>query len=257
MFDRYQLKMFESRTRNETPDQTSSKIMKDEYLTHVYKTIFDFSISRIPSTAELHPMVILEIGSAGGITKFLNQSVVTSDIRIGNNIDHVLQNEIIPFEDESIDRLIGKDVLHHIPDIKKHFLEVERCLKDGGVAVYAEPNWNLFSRFVFSFFHPEPFLMSAKEWKFASSDPMFSNQALPFVVFKRDLGKFHELFKNLKVEIYPPSIGVTFALSGGVYSRNKIPAKLLILLSKLENRSPVWMKFFGLNRFIVIRKLVR
>lgn len=257
MFDEYQTKMFESRIRQEIPEQTSEKILKDSYLCHVYKTIFDFSMSKILTIEGTHPTVTLEIGSAGGITKFLNQSVITSDIRTCANVDFVLQNELIPFDDESIDRIIGKDVLHHIPDIEKHFLEVERCLKNGGIAVYSEPNWNVFSRFVFTFFHPEPYLTRVKEWKFTSNDPMFSNQALPFLVFKRDLVKFHELFKNLAVEIYSPSIGVAFALSGGVYSRNKIPSKLLILLSKLENRIPFWMKFFGLNRYIVIRKGIR
>jgi SAM-dependent methyltransferase len=255
MFHKFQTKLFETRVRNESPEESSNKILNDRYLTQVYRTIFDFLTSDVLLATDKDLQVTLEIGSAGGITKFLDSTVVTSDVRSGSNIDFVLINGKLPFEDETFDRIIGKDVLHHIPDIVSHIREVERCLKAGGIAVYSEPNWNLFSRVVFTLFHPEPYLSSVDDWKFTSNDPMYSNQALPYVVFKRDLRKFQELFSSLEVEIYPPTIGLTFALSGGVYSRNKIASKLLLQLSRLEKKVPFCLKFFGLNRFIVIRKM--
>ena len=54
-----------------------------------------------------------------------------------------LQNasaEELPFDDDSFDAVIGFDVLHHVPNIKKAMAEANRVLMPGGKFASIEPN---------------------------------------------------------------------------------------------------------------------
>lgn len=229
-----------------------SKVLRDPFLSSTYSGIFQAQHKIIGTSCE----VILEIGSAGGITKILNNKIVTSDVRPAIGVDLVIDaSQPLPFGQNSVEGLIAKDVLHHLPDPVAHFNEIGRVLKLGATAVYAEPNWNLISRFVFYFFHPEPWIHQTN-WKFKSTDPMFANQALPWIIFIRDRNEFESEFPNLEVSISKiPLNGLAFLISGGVYNRTKISSDLLIKLAAWENNHPMWMKFFGLTRIIAIKKI--
>jgi ubiquinone/menaquinone biosynthesis C-methylase UbiE len=49
--------------------------------------------------------------------------------------------EILPFEDESFDLVLGHAVLHHIPNLGKAFAEFRRVLRPGGMIAFAgEPS---------------------------------------------------------------------------------------------------------------------
>jgi ubiquinone/menaquinone biosynthesis C-methylase UbiE len=49
--------------------------------------------------------------------------------------------EVLPFEDESFDLVLGHAVLHHIPDLDKAFAEFRRVLRPGGMIAFAgEPS---------------------------------------------------------------------------------------------------------------------
>jgi ubiquinone/menaquinone biosynthesis C-methylase UbiE len=49
--------------------------------------------------------------------------------------------EVLPFEDESFDLVLGHAVLHHIPDLAKAFSEFDRVLRPGGAIVFCgEPS---------------------------------------------------------------------------------------------------------------------
>ena len=53
----------------------------------------------------------------------------------------VTEAEVLPFEDESFDVVLGHAVLHHIPDLDKAFSEFFRVLRPGGVIVFCgEPS---------------------------------------------------------------------------------------------------------------------
>jgi hypothetical protein len=139
-------------------------------------------------------------------------------------------------------------------DIEAHFREVERVLKPGNSAVYLEPNWNLWSRFILYFFHVEPYLKNQPNWKFESLDPMHSNQALPWIVFVRDKNDFQRKFPNLLPQIHNSFVGFSYVLSGGVNGQTFLPQKLLLLIFKLELVFGQHLRFFHLARFISITK---
>ena len=49
--------------------------------------------------------------------------------------------EVLPFEDERFDLVLGHAVLHHLPDLDAAFREFHRVLRPGGVAIFAgEPS---------------------------------------------------------------------------------------------------------------------
>jgi ubiquinone/menaquinone biosynthesis C-methylase UbiE len=49
--------------------------------------------------------------------------------------------EVLPFEDESFDLVLGHAVLHHIPDLDRAFAEFRRVLRPGGMIAFAgEPS---------------------------------------------------------------------------------------------------------------------
>jgi ubiquinone/menaquinone biosynthesis C-methylase UbiE len=53
----------------------------------------------------------------------------------------VTEAEMLPFEDESFDLVLGHAVLHHIPDLEKAFAEFRRVLRPGGMIAFAgEPS---------------------------------------------------------------------------------------------------------------------
>lgn len=198
----------------------------------------------------------VEIGAAGGITKYQNPTIITVDVRSDKGgVDIVISDEVLPFDNESITGAIGKDVFHHIPSVEKHLYELERVLAVGAKCAYIEPNWNLFSRIFYTLFHPEPWDSKQVPWSFDSKNPMFSNQALPWIVFKRDFPLFVALFPNLHVRIEPiPLVGLSYLISGGLARRNRISSKALTWIYHKEQRSRTYLRIFGLSRLIVITK---
>jgi SAM-dependent methyltransferase len=245
---------FLRRRRLESPDLAFQKILGDSFLKFVYSRSLQVALIDSNKTDKL-----IELGSAGGITKHLMPSVRTYDVRPSCGVDHVLPiNLLLPFEDHSIDRVIAKDVLHHISNPYTHFSEIQRILKPGSRVIYIEPNWNIFSKFIFYFLHPEPFNVKQENWDFPSNDPMYSNQALASIIFVRDSELFKLKFPSLDFQISSiPINGLAYLISGGVYGRNRISSRFLKRLYKIEERLPFWMKVFGLNRVITVYKKSR
>ena len=211
MFLGFQNRKFGKRDRVEDPNFVSHKVLSDEYLREIYRDIVEEQLS-LKTSKNLDSNVVVELGSAGGITKKISPEIYTTDVRIQDGVDFELNSDFsLPFLDTSVDCIIAKDVLHHISDPNAHFQEINRVLKVGGTVIYTEPNWNFVSRLVFTFFHPEVFNRNQVEWSFPSSDPMYSNQALPYIIFVRDLEIFEDLYPNFEVTIHPKRMnGLSF-----------------------------------------------
>jgi SAM-dependent methyltransferase len=251
MIKEWQLRKFSRSNRNVDPNLSTQLIVKDVYL----KTVYEGILNRQKKLSNEGTRI--EFGSAGGITKILDNSIITSDVRMAAGVDRVIDaSGDFRLEHNSIDAFLSKDVLHHLPNVHIHFNEIEQTLINGGVSSYVEPNWNMFSKFIYTFIHPEPFITKQKEWVFDSEDPMFSNQALPYICFVRDSNKFKKLYPNLLVTIEPvPLDGLAYVLSGGVFNRTLIPSKYLLRLRNFELDNRWFLKIFGLNRLIIIKKI--
>jgi len=255
MFKNWQLAKFEKRRRIEDANYTRATVLGDPFLLKSYQDVLELQLSLLEPLK--YPRVVIELGSAGGITKLNHSFIVTTDIREGDGIDCLLNpNFSLPFEDSSLSGIIAKDVLHHISDPERHFEEIKRVLKNGGMAIYAEPNWNFVSKLIFTLMHPEPFDQEKVKWNFESHDPMYSNQALPYIIFVRDSDVFKKCFPELEVEVLEKTLnGLSFILSGGVMQRTFISPRILLALNKLEKKSKFLMDRFGTIRVIKITKV--
>src|SRR5262249_2028772 len=152
--------------------------------------------------------------------------LITSDV-VEGVADRVIDARSLPFETGSLGAIFLTHVFHHLPDATLFLREASRVLKPGGVIAMVEVAHTRFAKFFFSNFHPEPYDDTTPTWEFSQADSMLdSNQALSWIVFKRDVARFHKLFPEFSLE--PPEFlpWFTYLLAGGVTMRNVIPGFL-------------------------------
>lgn len=247
--------IYERKTLSQ-PANAVERIIKDGYLHQLFSDELNAIRGAITISS---PQRIIEIGAAGGITKIVWPEVETTDVRQSPGVDYVMSAEKIEADKNSVDVLFGMDALHHARNPLAHFIELDRVLKQGGNAIYIEPNWNLFSQFCFKvllkYLHPEPYDTSQYDWEIKNDDPMMGNQAQAFNIFVRDADKFHKEFPNLRIEILQPLKGLSFLLSGGVHTRLPIPSALLLQLYRFEEGNRRWISHFGLGRVVRLTKV--
>ncbi|MEQ8324950.1 MAG: class I SAM-dependent methyltransferase [Vicingaceae bacterium] len=193
----------------------------------------------------------LEIGSGGGFIKELVPEFITSDILELPNVDMAFSAEEMPFADDELSAISMINVLHHIPDVRNFFSEASRTLKPGGKVVMIEPANSPMSRFIYKRFHHELF-DEKRDWSFPATGPLSgSNQALPYIVFKRDRPDFERSFPELKIQTVRLHTGFRYIVSGGVSRKQLLPDFTFAFIKKLEAILP---GLTGMFQTIVLKK---
>lgn len=209
------------------------------------------------SVPGVQDLSIVELGSGSSYIKELRPSVITSDIAPGV-ADMVIDGRELPFPDGRVAALLLTHVFHHIPDVHSFFREALRVLAPGGVISMVECTHSPFARFFFGHIHPEPFNDQAREWTFPSQGRMLdSNQALSWIVFERDRGRFEELYPEFSIErrFYLPWF--SYLMSGGVNLKSAVPASLTGLAAKLDAVLRPFDSMFAIHWHITLRKRSR
>ena len=99
----------------------------------------------------IRKMRILDIGTGhGGIANYiasLDNEVISVDVKNGVSLEteqlfelKIVENEILPFENESFDIVISNHVIEHLNNQHLHLREIYRVLKSDGVCYFAAPN---------------------------------------------------------------------------------------------------------------------
>ena len=198
---------------------------------------------------------VLEIGSGGNFVKTLYPQVITSDVRSLTGVDMVFSAESIPLEDNSLDAIIAIFVLHHIPDVERFFTEANRVLKKGGGIIVVETFYSPFARFIYKNIHPEPFDDHAPDWKIHGHTPMTSsNQALSFLLLKRDRKRFEKRFPCFHLVYNKPFGFIRYMLTGGVWLKQIGPDWIYPVLRIIELFLSPLMFFIGLHHIFVLKK---
>lgn len=94
---------------------------------------------------------ILDIGTGhGGIANYiasLNNKVISVDVKNSICLDtkqlfeqQIVENETLPFENESFDIILSNHIIEHVEEQKLHLSEIYRVLKPDGVCYFASPN---------------------------------------------------------------------------------------------------------------------
>src|SRR5437588_13069218 len=85
------------------------------------------------------------------------------------------------------------------------------------VLLMIEPWVTLWSRFVYTHLHSEPFDPTAAEWGFPISGPLSgANGALPWIIFARDRTAFETFFPQLVIREVTLMMPLRYLASGGV-----------------------------------------
>jgi SAM-dependent methyltransferase len=240
------------------PGEQRDIVSTDPYLSSAYRAAYH---AMLDAEADLllgpgGPPVgaRIEVGSAGGFLHDVDPTIVCTDVRLGPDVELLATSERLPFRTRGVRTIFAKDCLHHIPDIEAFFEEVRRvCVPGGGVVCY-EPYWSPVARTIYRHLHPEDFDDRTDSWSFPSDDPLAaSNQALPYLLLRRDRGRFETLFPDLEIIEVEQMNGPSYALSGGISSPGFLPERMLLGLQRLEGRSRWWRRWAALHILIVFR----
>jgi SAM-dependent methyltransferase len=217
-------------------------LRSDPYIQELYRYIFERMSVYLPAGGQ-----VLEVGSGTGIShQYLGGSVLTDIVYDKSlNVNNAAEN--LPFADGCFDAIVLKDALHHVPEVRKFFDEAIRVLRPEGSIVIFEPYWGLLARLVYRYIHQESYDDKAESWEFESSHPWDSNQAVSFILLRRDRAKFEHEFPQFRIEEREVLIGPSFLLSGGVSRRTCISGHLLKSLLAWEKQQTQWfnhLRFF-------------
>ena len=227
-------------------------IKTNRFLSKIYQSWYDLLISQIPESAGR----ILELGSGGGYLAEIHPEILSSEIFYCAHVHVILNGEELPFPTGKLTGIVMTNVMHHIPNIRKFFIEVERCLQTGGILAMIEP-WNTaWSTFVYRHLHTEPFDPQTPAWEFPTSGPLSSaNGALPWLVFKRDKATFESEFPELKIQTIQPIMPFQYLVSGGVSMRQLMPDWSYQVWDGIEKSLTPWMNSLAMFAYICVKKV--
>lgn len=232
------------------PDELRARILGDPYLFRHYVAVYTRLVSFVPKGNE----AVVEVGSGSGIIDFVDDSVIKTDVFCSGIHDLCTDARSLPFAANSIRALILKDTLHHVPDVEVFFREAQRVLVPKGRVIVMEPYWGKLASFVYRRFHPEPFDVHARSWVFPDENRFCSNQALLFLLLRRDRQLFEELFSDFSIEEIGACVGPSFAISGGLYGRLPIRSSFLLRLHGWEERQGRKLDFARFGFLAVFEK---
>lgn len=210
------------------------KIIQDKaFLRRVYAEWYRLLCSRLPPGGA----DILEIGSGAGFLQDFIPSLITSEVFPLEGIDRVEDATALSMANSSLDAIVMTDVLHHIPDVEQFFVEATRTLRPGGRLLMIEPWLTRWSSLVYRYFHPEPFVADATNWRLPQGGPVsMANGALPWIVFERDIARFRSEFAQLELVSIRPMMPLSYLASGGVSLRSRTPGAWYPAIRSFEQK---------------------
>lgn len=212
------------------PAQVSAFILGDPYLREVYASVFRTLAGLIPDVGG----AVVEIGAGSALGRTWIPGLICTDIVPAGELDAVVDAQQLPFAPGSLRAIVVKDGLHHLPDVAAFLDEAVRCLTPGGAVLMCEPYWGPLARLVYTRLHPEPYDPARPEWHFTSGSAWDSNQALPWILLRRDRARLHARWPHLRVREIATAVGPSYLLSGGVFSRTPLSGRLLRIVHRWE-----------------------
>ena len=239
----------------DSPEATleHAKLIQSRYfLRKIYENHYNFFKSETESLSE---GIVLELGSGGGFLKKIIPSAITSDVVRVPTLNLTLSATHLPFKDRTVAAIVMINVFHHVQDVGLFLKEAERVLIPGGKVVMVEPAHTLFSYLIYKNFHYEPFDPTQKEWALERGGRMsMANDALPWIVFRRDREKFTREYPALKIVEVREFLPFSYILSGGVSMPQLLPNFLYPVVEWIERVISIFNGQLGLFMKIVVQK---
>jgi len=226
-------------------------IQEKNFLRRIYQEWYQAIVASLPGGQG----AVLELGAGGGFMSDFVPDLITSELFYCPTVRAVLNASHLPFAGQSLRAIVMTNVLHHLAEPRLFFAEATRCVGPDGVVVMVEPWVTPWSRFVYTHLHHEPFQPEAPLWELGNGRPLSTaNDALPWIVFRRDRHKFEREFPNWRIELIKPIMPFRYLLSGGVSLRSLAPAWSFGLWKQLENALGPWSNQLAMFAQILLRR---
>ncbi|MGC4062892.1 MAG: class I SAM-dependent methyltransferase [Aquabacterium sp.] len=214
---------------------------------------FHHAFDRLDRTCLAGSGIRLELGAGVAPIRDSYPDVLATDIVAGPGLDKVVNAQDMQLADGSVKVVFGQNCFHHFPQPERFFHELERVLSVGGGAVLLEPYHGPFAAYLYKrLFKSEGYDKDYPSWETPSSGPMNgANQALSYIVFKRDRAEFERRFPSLRI-VHEQTCGnyLKYLLSGGLNFRQLCPNWASPLVSGLE-----WL-LWPLNRWLALHHVI-
>ena len=224
----------------------------------ILRKVYDEWYRRIITDLKNGSGKTVELGAGSGNFKEFKPDAISSDIEPCPWLDLCFDAHQMPFADGEISNLVMIDVFHHLADPLRFLHEAYRVLAPGGRIVMVEPYPSFFSKIVYRIFHPEPFIFNVDYFNAAmrpEKDPWQSNQAIPYLMFFKDIKKINGLFADKFSVVKRERISyLLYPLSGGFENRQLIPNFLIPLFGRLEKILSPFGKWLAFRCYLVLEK---
>ena len=197
----------------------------------------------------------IELGCGASFIQKTIKNIIKSDVFLNSNTDLKIDAMEVGLKFENkISNLILVNVFHHINNPELFLRSAEKSLLSGGRIIMIEPSNNIWSRFVYKLVRHEKFDTEQINWEFESNDPLLdSNQALSWIIFKRDYKKFKKLFPKFSLYKKKSIMPLSYLLSGGHSYNTKVGKIFIKIIRKLERI--FFDNQFGIFDLICIEKI--
>ena len=197
----------------------------------------------------------LELGCGASFINEIIKNIIKTDVFYNSNTDLKLDAMEVGLKYENkISNLILVNVFHHISNPELFLRSAEKSLLIGGRIIMVEPSNNIWSRLIYRLVGHEKFDTEQINWAFESNDPLLdSNQALSWIIFKRDYKKFKKLFPKFSLLKKKSIMPLSYLLSGGHSYNTKVGKVFIKIIRKLERI--FFDNQFGIFDLICIEKI--
>ena len=203
------------------------------------------------------PGLRIEFGAGVAPMRQTFPDVLATDVVPGAHLDRVMDAQAMDVPDASIRAVFAQNTFHHLPEPRRFFAELMRAVHPGGGAVLIEPYFGPFAAALYPrLFRTEGYDKAYPSWEVPMTGPMGgANQALSYLVFRRDRAVFEREFPKLRIVAEQPmTSAVRYLLSGGLNFRQLVPSCAARPLRGLERAlgrtAPLW----ALHHVVVLRR---
>ena len=217
----------------------------------LYKEWYEFILNQLSDSDGIN----LELGCGASFINEIIKNVKKSDVFFNANTDLKIDAMEVGLKFENkISNLILVNVFHHISNPELFLRSAEKSLLKGGRIIMVEPSNNIWSRLVYKLVGHERFDTEQITWKFESNDPLIdSNQALSWIIFKRDYKKFKKLFPEFSILKRKSIMPFSYLMSGGHTYNTKVGKIFIKIIRKIERI--FFDNQFGIFDLICIEKI--
>ncbi len=199
----------------------------------------------------------LELGAGVAPMRDTYPDVLATDVVPSEHLDRIINAEAMDVDDGSVRTVIGQNCFHHFPHPDKFFQELLRVLVPGGGAILLEPYYGPVASLLYTrLFHTEGFDKRYPSWETPVAGPMNgANQALSYIVFKRDRAIFESKYPGLEIVLEKPVDNyLRYLLSGGLNFRQLCPDSAAAAVRLMEKALTPAHRWLALHHVIVLRK---